>query len=494
MPETENYKDSITKLLDLSPLPTIQANNQGQIIYINQPFIDMFGYQKYELPNLETGIFELIPDDSHCQQIHNFIARNIGPKIHPNISVKNKSGQILQTEIRLHKDDKNIFIIFQINPKSKKKIGYQRSNDLNLAIAAHEIKTPLNSLISLVELINAKTNAKYKKYFDAIIANGNTLSAIIHNILTPLQDGKTLKTSPEKFNIHNCIKELYNLFSLKSKEIRLHYRIDDMLPEFLLSNELKLRQIIMNLLNISMRYTEKGSISIHANIHFIKGSHPNGLQIIIEDTGTSIPQNEIEKLSNPIPLVNKPIDQLNGETGFSLAISKIITKQLGGELVITTTEENGNCFVLKFPQLQFSSSKPDHTSISQKPIPDLYFQPATILIVDDVEANRLLIQKILEKFSLHLIFAQNGKEAIEKTYQYKPELIFMDILMPIMSGDEAIKQIKSDRKISNIPIIVISASFQHYQMATQLQCEGMLLKPVNINDLLFVLKRFLRTN
>ncbi len=239
----------------------------------------------------------------------------------------------------------------------------------------------------------------------------------------------------------------------KKKGLTLYVEYVDPLPEFVKSDLGKLRQIMINILGNAIKFTKEGGISI------VVGIEDDKLKFSVNDTGKGIPESEIESILQPF--TQSSITDNEGGTGLGLAITNSFIQMMGGKLDIESKEDVGSTF-------SFSVDY-EHANESEEVQEDLGIvlgiedgRHPTVIIVDDKVNNRLILKEMLERVGFVTIEAENGLEAFERTKEFKPEIVFMDIKMPVMDGYESVKLIKADETIKDIPVFALTASaFKH---------------------------------
>lgn len=362
-----------------------------------------------------------------------------------------------------------------------------------VANMSHEIRTPLNAIIGFSELLTkTKVNSKQKNYLESIILGGNTLLGIINDILdiSKIEAGK-LELQYDNIAIVPIINDIKTIFEPKANEkgLEIKLNIAQDIPKFLILDEIRLRQVLLNIVGNGIKFTHKGFIQIDLN--FIeKKKNLIDLKIDITDTGIGIPKAQQKKIFESFVQQDGQSNRQYGGTGLGLAICLKLIKMMDGELNLKSKEKEGSTFSVTLKNIEISSvgkKEEFNTNI------DYNFEKATILVVDDVESNRKLLIESLEDKKFNFLEAINGKEAIEAVKSQKPDLIFMDIKMPVMGGLEATKILKKDPKYNKIPIISLTASIRAKEIEHHaFLFDGYITKPINYNIIINVLARFLK--
>ena len=379
------------------------------------------------------------------------------------------------------------------------KIEADKANEAKSAFLAnmsHEIRTPLNSIIGFSELLSHSIeDPKHKSYIDTINVSGNSLLLIINDILdlSKIEAGK-VEVHDKPVNIKLIFKEIEMMFLQKkqTKGIEFFLEIQDDVPDVILFDEVRIRQILLNLVGNAIKFTEKGhvKVSIKTLPTSTRASGSIDLQLTVEDTGIGIAANETKRIFEPFTQISGQSIKKYGGTGLGLSITKKLVEMLNGTLSVESAQGKGSTFYIEFPNVQIAAtdSLPNETE-------DFYFWKysftgETILVVDDIETNRYLLKEWLTKSGIRVILAGNGCEALKACELKKPDLIITDIDMPVMDGIEATAKLKENPETSSIPIIVISAS--NIDGLPQDVFDDFLLKPVNPGQLLDKIAKLLQ--
>ncbi len=369
-----------------------------------------------------------------------------------------------------------------------------KAKSLFLANMSHEIRTPMNAIIGFTELLNDQINdTKLKKYTRIIQSAGNNLLTLINDILdlSKIESGR-YKITKTAVNPHDLFAEIGNIFLMKIQEnnIEFHINIDPKIPNSLLLDATRIRQVIFNLIGNAVKFTQNGTISVT-----IRAENNDDilstvdLKIAIQDTGIGIAPDQLDTIFKEFEQAQGQDNALYGGTGLGLPISKRLIEMMGGELNVQSTAGQGSTFTILLKQVDVASVKPDEKHNNTQSDIQYNFEQAHILIVDDVADNRALIKENLSTFpKLTLSEATNGEEAIQLCHEHQFDLILMDIRMPVMDGYQATHQI---RTFSDTPIIALTASvvIGEFRPLQQDDFDGYLRKPVLKKDLFNELSR-----
>ncbi len=382
-----------------------------------------------------------------------------------------------------------------------------------LANMSHEIRTPMNAVIGFVDLLSSTIKDEgAKNHLKAIQSAGNNLLTIINDILdlSKIEAGR-MDLNYEPVKILHLIEEIRGIFYLKTSEKAIDF-ITDMsedIPEYLMLDGIRLRQILFNLIGNAVKFTEKGEIKISVKPHPLplpetergvftppslsgQGSGGLGLIITVEDTGIGIAPEFQDKIFGAFRQADGQSTRKYGGTGLGLVITKRLVEMMNGVITVKSEHGKGSVFEIIFRDIKISelSAKP---RISQPDVKNLQFKSAKILIADDSELNRTLIRAYLKDSPFRIIEAENGEQAVSLAIQEKPDMILMDIRMPIMDGREAATAIRNSGL--SVPMIAITTSvLAQEQEKIKQQFDGYLSKPVRKPELLAEIAKFLKAD
>ncbi|MBR8828837.1 MAG: PAS domain S-box protein [Gomphosphaeria aponina SAG 52.96 = DSM 107014] len=356
-----------------------------------------------------------------------------------------------------------------------------------LASMSHEIRTPMNAILGFNELLqNLITDKVQQSYLQAIAASGRTLLNLINDILdlSKIESG-SIKPQYTEVYFREIVGEISQIFSQQAslQNIELLVEIEANVPQIIMFDEIRLRQILLNVVGNAIKFTHSGYVKIHL-------SFPNNeLKIAVKDTGIGIPENQQQAIFEPFVQSQGQSEKKYGGTGLGLAIVKRLTEMLGGSVNLVSKRGNGSVFTFTFPQIEIVNERenqernlPLDTNLDQ-------FPPLIILVVDDVKMNLDLIQGYFGKTKHSLIFAQDGEKAIEKATKNDPDLILMDWRIPKMDGLEVAQKLKKMEITKDIPIIMLTAAYYQNSDPFDEFCEGFLRKPYSIAELVAELKK-----
>jgi len=326
-----------------------------------------------------------------------------------------------------------------------------------LSNMSHEIRTPMNSIVGFTNVIlKTELNEKQKEYIDAIKKSGESLIILINDILDLAKvDAGKMTFSKKPFSLEECVTDIFNLFQPKCLERNIEFtkKYDTSIPELLLGDTVRLRQIIINLISNAIKFTPQGKINLSIQI-VTDNAEEIAIEFVVSDTGIGIPENRISHIFNNFEQASEEISKNYGGTGLGLAIVKQLVEFQGGSLFVKSKVGKGSTFGF---QMNFSKT---NEIIPEEPTLILKTGNETkiikVLVAEDIVLNQMLIKLILADFGFECEIAENGIVVIEKLKKSHYDVILMDLQMPKMNGFEATDYIRNTMNLP-IPIIALTA-------------------------------------
>jgi len=326
-----------------------------------------------------------------------------------------------------------------------------------LANMSHEIRTPMNAVLGFAQLLerDPSLSSQARNKVATIMKSGDHLLAIINDILemSRIEAGR-VEVRMESVDLHRMLDDLTTMFRMRAEEKELLFAMESVteLPRYIVSDQGKLRQVLINLLSNAVKFTKAGSIVLRA---LAVGS--DRVAIEVQDSGIGITPEEQERLFRPFERT-KSGEQAAGGTGLGLAISREYAHLLGGEITVASVAGEGSCFRFEFPAPVSSEApvvvKNAHRAISLAPGQG----EIRVLVVDDLNDNRELLKETLQPLGFVVDEACDGQEAIEKASALQPHIVLMDLVMPGLDGIEATRILRTSYTKESLAIIGISAS------------------------------------
>lgn len=369
-----------------------------------------------------------------------------------------------------------------------------------LATMSHEIRTPMNGVLGMAQVLATTTLTEEQKlYVDTILESGNSLLMVINDVLdfSKIEAGK-MSLENISFNLTHLVTDTVNLFKSKAidKNIQLTSAIDDNCPIELKGDNLRIKQILQNLVSNAIKFTENGSVKI--NISGTKIAEDSAsLMVSVIDTGIGIDQGSQGKLFSDFTQVDSSTTRKFGGTGLGLAICKKLIILMNGEIGVTSQPDKGTTFWftlnLDINNATEKEGQQNVAKLTQKQTP----LSGNILLVEDNAVNQMVAQAILNKFGLTAEIANDGLEAVQKIKLKQYDLILMDCQMPVLDGFDATKEIRQfeneQPQNMHVPIIALTANAhdKDKERCLAIGMDDYLSKPIVKNDLYNMLSHYL---
>ena len=366
-----------------------------------------------------------------------------------------------------------------------------------LANMSHEIRTPMNTVLGFSDLLKSLiTDNRQKSYLEAISASGKALLTLINGILdlSKIEAGK-MELQYEPVNPHSVFNEIRQIFALQTHEKKIDFTmaLSPGLPDCLMLDEVRLKQIMFNLIGNAVKFTEKGHVHINVEKRDIEGqSSEIGLVITVEDTGIGIPLNDQAVIFEAFKQKDGQSTKRFGGTGLGLSITKRLVEMMGGTIGVESKENQGSRFRIEIPHVPVAAAEVTADAGEEFNPDAIVFDSAKVLVADDIATNRLLVKEFLRSTNLSAMEAANGEDAVNLATLHRPDLILMDLRMPVMNGIEAMKRIRDNSETRSIPVIALTASglIEDQEKMLKMGFAGYLAKPIRKATLFQELSRF----
>ncbi|MGB3401222.1 MAG: ATP-binding protein [Microcoleaceae cyanobacterium] len=361
-----------------------------------------------------------------------------------------------------------------------------------LANMSHELRTPLNGILGYAQILqrHETLSAKGDQGIDIIYQCGSHLLTLINDILDLSKiEARKLELHPAPFHFPSFLQSVVEINRIRAEQkgIEFEFYADEDLAIGVLSDEKRLRQVLINLLGNAIKFTDRGSVTFKVE------SLGQKIRFQIEDTGVGMTPEQVEKIFLPFEQVGSTKKQAEG-TGLGLAISHKIVSMMGSQINVDSTPCQGSRFYF-----DVELPKADHWAIAsrrsqQGEIVGYQGQKRKILIIDDHWENRSVLLNLLEPIGFEIIEASNGREGIDQTLQMNPDLIITDLAMPVMDGFEFLQKLRSHPQLQDKIVLVSSASVFEIDRHKSLDAGGddFLPKPVQAEILLEQLQKYLQ--
>lgn len=359
-----------------------------------------------------------------------------------------------------------------------------------LANMSHEIRTPMNGVIAMADMLyETELSPTQKKYTDIIKTSGRNLLEIINEILdfSKIEAGK-INLSIQPFDLHHCLEDHASLMQPLAQEKSLEFTLkyDETLPQFMIGDETRLRQVFTNLVGNAIKFTHSGKVQFDALYS------DDELHFIVTDTGVGIPQEKQESIFRAFEQVSGFATKTVNGTGLGLSITKSLIEMMGGNIDVKSVMDQGSVFTVRIPFKPVSEEAIEEIAKKQSAEAEFETLSAQILVVEDVTTNQFVVREMLKSLECEIDIAENGAEAVEMVQQKTYDLVLMDCQMPVMNGFDATIKIR-EMGMKDLPIIALTANAmpEDKQKCIAAGMNDFVSKPVRKKDLHVAMQKWL---
>jgi PAS domain S-box-containing protein len=491
----------------------VRIDTKGNVKSLNREFSRLFGYAPEEI---EGKVLDdiIVPKYLHDEGVRNTNRALTNERVEMESVRQHKNGvlidvSILVTPVFIEGQIVGAYGIYRDISERKRiekslilaKEKAEESDRLKSAFLSnmsHEIRTPMNAILGFSSLLSDPDTSSEERdeYISIIKERGNDLMRIISDII----DVAKIESGQLNINIKDCkvnqlLNDLNTMFRHSMEKqgksgVVLNLSTESRDPDFtILSDPLRLRQVISNLLENAIKFTERGAIDFGYSIRTDFGM---GKSIIffVRDTGIGIPREMHTVIFQRFRQVDDSHTRKYGGTGLGLTICKSLVHLLGGELLLESDEGKGSQFKIILPMWTITPVKEEPAPVPLK-VKHPEWKNKVILVVEDEESNYTFLEQVLKRTGVKIFWAKNGVEAVNMAHSEKLDLILMDIRIPGMDGYEATRQIKKERK--NLPVIAQTAYALkgEKEMSIESGCDDYISKPIDIKELMAMLDKYL---
>ena len=365
-----------------------------------------------------------------------------------------------------------------------------------LANMSHEIRTPMNAIIGFSDLaLFDEMPTKTRSYLQDINTASNHLLTILNDILDISKlDAGHMSIIPRPFDLNDLLTSIYNLFvkAAQAKGLVLSLDIAKNIPDKLMGDSVRLRQVLINLLGNAIKFTQQGEVKLNVTLQHLSATEAR-LLFSVHDTGIGISAAQQDKLFKPFSQVDDGFSRSYEGTGLGLVISQELIQLMGGHISLVSNPEVGSCFSFELLLPLASQVTVEYSKPSQE-IEAALLKGIKILVVEDDAFNQKIVNLLLTRYGASLTFADNGLEALAKLEQDNFDVVLMDLHMPAMNGFEATLEIRKQARYAQLPVIAFSAGVtdEEKQSCLTVGMNDFVAKPINKVELLATLERWLR--
>ena len=519
-------------IFEQNTVPMLLMNPEtGSVINANRSASEFYGYSIQELAAMNVSDISMMTEEQVNERMQQVKS---GEKKKFICSNRLKDGQIRAVEMHYTFLNTRIFsITHDIEKRIQAEKAIRKSGaDLKkakeaaesanraksrfLANMSHEFRTPLNGILGYTQILRRdETLTEYQQEaVNTIHSSGEHLLTLVSDILDISKiEARKMKLEPVDFYLPEFLNRIAEITRIRSrqKKISFEYKTISDLPAGVHGDEKRLRQILLNLLGNAVKFTGKGgvvfTVACQGPVATGTGKQVK-IRFEVEDTGVGIPEEKLEEIFLPFSQIDRKGSQTEG-TGLGLAISRKLVRMMDGELYMESTPEQGSkfWFDIDLPEAgcEVEEVKKTRNIVGYIPLaPPLEKRKSAaslleegrykILIVDDAENNRASLKDILLPLGFEVSEASDGEDALKKVAEFQPDMILMDLEMPVMDGFESAVRIRDIPELENVVVIAVSGkiSEQTREVSLAAGCDDYITKPVDTDNFLEQLKKFLK--
>ncbi len=529
--ELKNSETKIRAIVETIANGIITIDSEGIVATVNPAAENMFGYKAEEV--VGKNIKMLMPDPFHSGHdgyLSNYlntgknkiigigrelVGRRRDKTVFPiylavsEMNMANEKmfvGVIIDITERKKAEEERLTAQKRAELLAREAEAANKSKSEFLARMSHEIRTPMNAILGMAELLSeTELTAEQKKYIDIFSGAGDALLLLINDILdlSKIESGQ-IEIEKTCFDLNKLLNETVSIMGIKAKEkgIKINCNVLNDVPVNLEGDPTRLRQIIINLIGNSLKFTDKGRVSIKVENNSIDNKR-GFLLFSVSDTGSGIPKDKQQTIFDSFAQADSSVTRKHGGTGLGLAISQKLVELMGGKIYVESEPGKGSVFYFtcKFDVVAVSEKKPmvvketqGGETVSKPAAPDQLAE-RKVLLVEDNKDNTMLALAFMKKTPFKVETAENGAIAVDKFKNNKYDIVLMDIQMPVMDGHTATGKIREWEKSQGLkptPIVALTAHAlkTEDQKSLEAGCNSHITKPIKKETLIKTIYAF----
>lgn len=500
--------------IENSPIGIFIISGEQKLKSVNEAACIMTAYSEEELLRKEFG--QILSEQSKSDGYNHFYKLSQFGAAYDEFEFIRADGSLRNMSVNAVKISDDEYIAFAQDITDRLRIDKELKESKETAENAlvvkskflsnmnHELRTPLTGILGMINMMNkTKLDEEQKKFLAMMKKSGDLLLNIVNDILdiSKIESGKRIYTR-KNVNLRELLDSLYEVFKISAdnKGIELYFNYDDELQDNFLTDETFISQIVINLVNNAIKFTEKGKAQLYVKKigRVVKNSvnlDKQKIEITVCDTGIGIPEDKIENIFERFSQIDSSYRKKFAGTGLGLSIVKSLIEAMNGTVTVKSREYEGTCFTINL-ELEIPDGISGRTEEggTENAADYIVYSDFTVMVVEDNGINLYYLSEILAEKGFKVITANNGKKALESFYKNKIDIILMDIQMPEMDGITCSTIIREDKNNAAIPIIALTG----YTMEEDIErCKtaginDFLSKPINESGLMDKIVEYLK--
>jgi len=505
----------LNKFVDISPNPVFVKDNELRYTQCNDSFLSLIGMERDKL--LGHSVFDLYPHDLAIvyDQMDRDLLSKRGLQVYESKVVSrtgdlhyvifNKSA-ITGPGGETHGIIGIVTVIDELkNKEFELRSARQEAEKANqaksrfLANMSHEIRTPLNGIIGMLQLLRTTPlDMEQKEYLEASLKSSRRLTGLLSDLLDLSRiEAERIVIQAKLFDMRDLLDSIADLFRLAAREnnVGLFFCLEDDVPVHVIGDEVRIRQILVNLVGNAVKFTNRGHVNIHVSLLAVVRKRTAKILFSVADTGIGVPEDMLAEIFEPFTQIEDTYVRRHQGAGLGLSIVKKLVQLLDGEIGIESAEGVGTTILLALPLALPEQDRGLPVATDNGRVVGRGGKKR-VLVVDDDDVGLRACQRMIEKFGYPVMTARNGREAIELFRNNEFGLVLLDIQMPVMDGLEAartMRRLASDAGKPQTPLVAMTAYAMAGDKEKFLACglDGYIAKPLDINQLSAIVAKYL---